>query len=68
VEASVREWTELADVLKKVRLAEQKFLGSWAVEESLIRPGLDRVAADITDSGCNPTQLCDDYFGGDYLT
>jgi hypothetical protein len=67
MEASVRDWTELADVLKKVRSAEQKFLGCWVAEEVLIRPGVDRVATDITNGGCNPPELSDEYFGGDYL-
>ena len=62
------EWIELADVLKKVRRAQDEFLGCWAVEESLIRPGLDRVAADISGSNINPAELGDDSFSGDYLT
>ena len=64
----MREWTELAEVLKKVRSAEQKFLGCWAAEEALIRRGIDRIAADITKGSCNPADLADDRFGGDYLT
>ena len=64
----MREWTELAEVLKKVRSAEQKFLGCWAAEEMLIRPGIDRIATDITNSSCNPAELGDDYLSGGYLT
>jgi hypothetical protein len=64
----LREWTELADMLKKVRSAEQKFLGCWAVEEVLIRPGIERVAADITQGSCDPAELGNEYLGGEYLT
>jgi hypothetical protein len=33
--------------LRAVREAERKFLKLWAVEQAVIVPGLDRVAADI---------------------
>jgi len=33
--------------LRSVRTAERKFLQLWAVEQAVIVPGLDRVAADI---------------------
>ena len=33
--------------LRSVRTAERKFLQLWAVEQAVIAPGLDRVAADI---------------------
>ncbi len=39
--------------LRAVRKAERKFLELWAVEEAVIVPGLDRVAADIESAGIN---------------
>jgi len=42
--------------LRAVRVAERKFFQLWAVEQAVIVPGLDRVAADIESavlgSGC----------------
>ena len=39
--------------LRAVRKAERKFLELWAVEEAVIVPGLDRVAADIESAETN---------------
>ena len=41
----------VAEQLRQVRAAQQHFLGLWAIEEALILPGLDRVAADINGVG-----------------
>ena len=41
----------VAEQLRQVRAAQQDFLGLWVVEEALILPGLDRVAADINGAG-----------------
>ena len=64
----MRDWTELAEALKQVRSGEADFLGYWAVEEAVIRPGLDRVAADITDGSWTPAELGDDFHGGDFAS
>ena len=37
----------VAKQLRQVRMAEERFLGLWAVEQAIILPALDRVAADI---------------------
>jgi hypothetical protein len=41
----------VANQLRQVRAAQQHFFGLWVVEEALILPGLDRVAADINGAG-----------------
>jgi hypothetical protein len=39
--------SRVVERLRAVREAERKFLKLWAVEQAVIVPGLDRVAADI---------------------
>jgi hypothetical protein len=48
---ALSELIRVAEQLKQVRAARQHFLGLWAVEQALILPGLDRVAADINQVG-----------------
>ncbi|HEY8747537.1 MAG TPA: hypothetical protein VIM11_06175 [Tepidisphaeraceae bacterium] len=43
----MRDLTGVVEQLRSVRLAQQKFLQMWAVEQTVILPGLDRVAADM---------------------
>ena len=43
--------TGVVERLRAVRKAQRKFLELWAVEEAVIVPGLDRVAADIESAG-----------------
>ena len=43
----MRDLTGVAEQLRNVREAEKRFLRIWAMEQSVIVPGLDRVAADI---------------------
>jgi len=64
----VRKWIELAEMLQQVRLAEREFLGFWAVEEMLILPGIERVAADISQGSCASANQADKPGGGEYLT
>lgn len=47
----MRKISEVAEQLRVVRQARQRFLRLWAVEQELISPGLDRVAADV-DAAC----------------
>ena len=39
--------------LRTVRQAQRRFLQLWAVEQAVIAPGLDRVAADIESATIN---------------
>jgi hypothetical protein len=39
--------SRIIERLRVVRKAQHKFLQLWAVEQAVIAPGLDRVAADI---------------------
>jgi hypothetical protein len=50
----MRDLTGVVEQLRNVRVAEQNFLRMWAVEQAVIVPGLDRVAADINGVACNP--------------
>jgi hypothetical protein len=43
----LNEMVDVAEKLRQVRSARQRFLHLWAIEQALILPGLDRVAADI---------------------
>jgi hypothetical protein len=43
----MRDLSGVVGQLRNVREAERKFLELWAVEQEVIVPGLDRVAADI---------------------
>ena len=43
----MKDLQTVAEQLKHVRAAQRRFLGLWAVEQAIILPGLDRVAADI---------------------
>lgn len=45
----MNELAGVLDRLREVRAAERRFLGLWAVEQEVILPGLDRVAADMND-------------------
>lgn len=45
----MRELSAVAEQLRSVRLAEQKFLRLWAMEQSVILPALDRVADDLRE-------------------
>jgi hypothetical protein len=42
---------QVAERLRQAKAAQRRFLGLWMVEEALILPGLDRVAADIYGAG-----------------
>jgi hypothetical protein len=44
---SLSEMSDVAERLRQVRAARQRFLRLWVVEQALILPGLDRIAADI---------------------
>ena len=71
----MRELTEVVEQLKEVRLARRRFLSCWAVEQTVILPALDRVAADIGElaglpSDWNPSDLAqgqDENFDGLHL-
>jgi len=41
----------VADKLKTVRFVHEQFLIFWAMEEAVVRPGLDRMAADLESAG-----------------
>ena len=43
----MRDLTMVANQLRRVRRAQRKFLRMWAMEQALILPALDRVAADL---------------------
>lgn len=48
----MRDLSAVAEQLRAVRAAEQRFLRLWAmeaVEQAIVLPGLDRVAADLRD-------------------
>ena len=51
----MRDLSTVVDQLRTVRAAQRKFLGMWAVEEAVIQPALDRMAADLASAlaqGC----------------
>lgn len=43
----MRELFEVAAQLRKARKAHQQFLRLWAMEQALVHPALDRMAADV---------------------
>lgn len=43
----MRDLSAVARQLRVTRQAQLKFLGLWAVEQALVLPALDRVAADV---------------------
>jgi predicted component of type VI protein secretion system len=43
----MRDLSAVARQLRATRRAQLKFLGLWAVEQALVLPALDRVAADV---------------------
>ena len=48
----MRDLSAVAEQLRAVRAAEQRFLRLWAmeaVEQAILLPALDRVAADVCD-------------------
>lgn len=47
----MRKMCDVIDQLRLIRLAEQRFLGLWAVEQAIILPGLDRIAAAVYSAG-----------------
>jgi hypothetical protein len=43
----VRDLVVVAAQIRQVRAARQKFLRLWAMEQAIVHPGLDRMAADV---------------------
>lgn len=43
----VRDLVLVANEIRKVREARQKFLRLWAMEQAVLHPGLDRMADDV---------------------
>jgi hypothetical protein len=43
----VREISAVVDQLRAVRQAKRQFMGLWTLEQAIILPALDRVAADV---------------------
>ncbi|MGA8709533.1 MAG: hypothetical protein WB646_21395 [Steroidobacteraceae bacterium] len=43
----MRDISAVVEKLQAVRLAQRNFLGLWALEQEIILPALDRVAADM---------------------
>ena len=46
-EDGVRDMAAVAERLRLVRAARRKFLRLWAIEQAMVEPLLDRVAADL---------------------
>ena len=46
-EDGVRDMAAVAERLRLVRAARRKFLRLWAIEQEMVEPLLDRVAADL---------------------
>jgi hypothetical protein len=44
----VRDLAEVAERLRLVRRARRKFLKMWAIDQALVEPLVDRLAADLT--------------------
>lgn len=55
----MRDISAVAEQLRAVRTAQRNFLGLWAMEQAIILPALDRVAADVDASGSplGPTKI-----------
>ena len=49
----MRDISAVVTQLRAIRQAQQTFLHLWAMEEEVIFPGLDRIAADM--KGVRPT-------------
>ena len=47
----MRDYLELAAQIRAVREARRRFMRLWAMEQAVIRPGLDRIAGDVEASG-----------------
>jgi hypothetical protein len=60
-EDGVRDMAAVAERLRLVRAARRKFLRLWAIEQAMVEPLLDRVAADLgaTDDACGPPPVYD---------
>ena len=43
----MRDISAVVDQMRAVRRAQKKFMGLWAMEQAIILPALDRVAADV---------------------
>ena len=43
----MRDITAVAEQLRLARQARKKFMSLWTLEQNLIHPGLDRMAADV---------------------
>jgi hypothetical protein len=43
----VRDLAEVAERLRLVRQARRKFLKMWAIDQALVEPLVDRLAADL---------------------
>lgn len=52
----MRDLCEVASQIRAVRDARRKFLKLWAIEQAVVHPGLDRMAADVETicSGARP--------------
>jgi hypothetical protein len=50
----MRDLMGVAEQLRNVRLAQRQFLGLWAMEQTVILPALDRVAADMKEAAHFP--------------
>lgn len=57
----MRDLCEVAEQIRAVRQAQRKFLELWAMEQAVVHPGLDRMAADVEKicSGARPIALFD---------
>ena len=44
----MRDLAEVAERLRLVRRARRKFLKLWAIDQALVEPAVDRLAADLT--------------------
>lgn len=57
----VRDLSEVTAKIRAVREARRKFLRLWAMEQAVIAPGLDRIAAEIEAARNNQgpiTRIC----------
>jgi hypothetical protein len=60
-EGGVSDMAAVAERLRLVRAARRKFLRLWAIEQAMVEPLLDRVAADLgaADDACGPQPVHD---------
>ena len=54
-EDGVRDMAAVAEQLRLVRAARRKFLRLWAIEQEMVGPLLDRVAADLGATDASAT-------------